>query len=95
MQTVQAGLVYHVLNRGNGRMALFHKDADFGAFEKVLAEGLERYPVDLLTYCLMGNHWHLVVVPRTTEPVIGVSWQKPENSATLSDRRSGKGAQTG
>jgi len=64
-RAIQAGLVYHVLNRGNGRMELFHKDADFCAFEKVLAEGLERYPVDLLTYCLMGNHWHLVVVPRT------------------------------
>jgi len=64
-RAIQAGLVYHVLNRGNGRMRLFHKDADFEAFERVLAEGLERYPVDLLTYCLMGNHWHLVVRPRT------------------------------
>jgi putative transposase len=59
--------VYHVLNRGNGRMRLFHNDADFEAFEQVLAEGLERYPVDLLTYCLMGNHWHLVVRSRTDE----------------------------
>ena len=57
-------LIYHVLNRGNGRMMLFHKDADFVAFQRVLAEGLSRYPVDLLTYCLMGNHWHLVLRPR-------------------------------
>jgi putative transposase len=54
-----------VLNRGNGRLRLFHKDADFAAIERVLGEGLERYPVDLLTYCLMGNHWHLVVRPGT------------------------------
>ena len=60
----EAGSVYHVLNRGNGRMALFHADGDFAAFERVLAEGLARYPVDLLTYCLMGNHWHLVLSPR-------------------------------
>ncbi|MBN2128294.1 MAG: transposase [Sedimentisphaerales bacterium] len=64
-RAIQAGFVYHVLNRGNGRMHLFHKDADFGAFERVLAESLALYPVDLLTYCLMGNHWHLVVRPRT------------------------------
>ncbi len=64
-RAIQAGLVYHVLNRGNGRMRLFHKDADFAAFERVLAEGLTRYPVDLLTYCLMGNHWHLVLQPHT------------------------------
>jgi len=56
-RSVQAGLMYHVLNRGNGHMRLFHKDADFAAFKDVLAEGLERYPVDLLTYCLMSDHW--------------------------------------
>ena len=46
-------------------MRLFRKPADFAAFEKVMAQGLERYPVDLLTYCLMNNHWHLVLRPRT------------------------------
>ena len=34
-------------------MRIFHKPGDYEAFERVLAEGLERYPVDLLTYCLM------------------------------------------
>ena len=66
-RAVEAGLIYHVLNRGNGRMRLFHKDDDYAAFERVLAEGLERYPVDLLTYCVMPNHWHLVVRPKTDE----------------------------
>jgi putative transposase len=60
-------MVYHVLNRGNGRMRLFHKDGDFAAFENVLAEGLERQPVELLTYCLMSTHWHLVLRPGTDE----------------------------
>jgi putative transposase len=40
-------MVYHVLNRGNGRMRIFHKPEDFAAFERVLAEGLDRYPVEL------------------------------------------------
>jgi len=48
-------------------MRLFHKDSDYEAFERVLAEGLERYPVELLTYCLMPNHWHLVVRPSTDQ----------------------------
>jgi putative transposase len=61
---VRAGLVYHVLNRGNGRQTIFREDADYAAFLRVLAEAFERYPVDLLSYCLMGNHWHLVVSPR-------------------------------
>jgi putative transposase len=46
-------------------MRLFYKPGDYAAFEQVLAEGLERYPVELLTYCLMPNHWHLVVRPKT------------------------------
>ena len=33
-------MLYHVLNRGNGRMRIFHKPQDFEAFERVLAEGL-------------------------------------------------------
>ncbi len=60
-------MIYHVLNRGNGRMRLFHKAEDYDAFERVLAEGLGRFPVALLTYCLMPNHWHLVMRPRTDE----------------------------
>jgi putative transposase len=55
---------YHGLNRGKGRMTLFHKHEDFVAFLNVLREGLEHYPVDLLCYCLMSNHWHLVLRPR-------------------------------
>src|SRR5580692_5563041 len=66
-RSVEAGLIYHVLNRGNGRLRLFHKDGDFLAFERVLGEGLKRYPVQLLTYCLMPNHWHLVVRPATDQ----------------------------
>jgi putative transposase len=56
---------YHVLNRGNGRTKLFHKPEDFLAFLNVLREGVARYPVDVLCYCLMSNHWHLVLRPRT------------------------------
>ena len=48
-------------------MRLFHKAGDYEAFERVLAEGLQRYPVELLTYCLMPNHWHLVVRPETDQ----------------------------
>jgi putative transposase len=66
-RAIEAGMVYHVINRGNGRMRIFHKAEDFNAFERVLAEGLKRYPVELFTYCLMPNHWHLVVRPKTDE----------------------------
>jgi putative transposase len=45
-------------------LALFEKDEDYAAFERVLQEALEKHPTRLLAYQLMPNHWHLVVWPR-------------------------------
>ena len=58
------GVVYHVLNRAVGRARLFRTDADYLAFEKVLEQVHGRLPVRLLSYCLMPNHFHLVLWPR-------------------------------
>ena len=60
-------MVYHVLNRGNARMRIFEDAADYQMFEQVLSDGLQRFPVELFTYCLMPNHWHLVVRPGTDQ----------------------------
>lgn len=57
------GYCYHVLNRGNDRRTVFHKDGDYAAFVLLLAEAGERTPVRLLAYCLMPNHFHLAVWP--------------------------------
>ena len=59
----EGGAVYHALNRGNARQTIFHKDEDYDAFLRTLAEGLEKYPVELLSFCLLPNHWHLVPRP--------------------------------
>jgi putative transposase len=58
-----AGEIYHVLNRGNGQQTIFHKEADYEAFERVLVEGLEKFPVRLYAYCWLPNHWHMVLSP--------------------------------
>lgn len=56
------GVVYHLLNRRVMRLRMFEKAEDYAAFERVLAEGLDRPDAPkLLAYCLMPNHWHLVV----------------------------------
>jgi putative transposase len=57
------GMVFHVLNRGVGRRTLFHKDADFLAFERVVEETLRTCPMRICAYCLLSNHWHFVVWP--------------------------------
>ncbi|QDT03777.1 Transposase IS200 like protein [Rubripirellula lacrimiformis] len=59
----EAGGIYHALNRGNAKADIFHKPEDFDAFERILAEGLSRYPCQILAYQLMSNHWHFVLRP--------------------------------
>jgi putative transposase len=59
------GYVYHVLNRANGRLRIFRKAGDFLAFEQILAEGIELYSMRLCGYCIMSNHWHLLLWPRS------------------------------
>ena len=56
--------MYHVLNRANARMTIFQGDADYEAFDKVLAQAVERMETRLVAYCLMPNHWHLLLWPR-------------------------------
>ncbi|HEY8748408.1 MAG TPA: transposase [Tepidisphaeraceae bacterium] len=59
------GRIYHVLNRGNGRSRLFHKEADYAAFLSLLSEVRQAVPgMRVLAWCLMPNHWHLLLWPR-------------------------------
>ena len=60
----RGGYCYHILNRGNGRQEVFHNAGDYAAFLKLLSEASERLPMRLLAYCLMPNHFHLVVWPK-------------------------------
>ena len=63
-RSIQGGLVYHVLNRSNARLTLFHKEGDYRAFERVLEQAHARDPLRILAYCVMPNHWHMVVWPK-------------------------------
>ena len=59
----EADSIYHALNRGNARQTMSHEEADYQAFLRVLGEGLKRYPVELFSFVLMPNHWHMVLLP--------------------------------
>ena len=64
LRIIEAGTVYHVLNRGNCRRAFLHKRNDYAAFERVLAEAKQQVPMRILAYCLLPNHWHLLLWPQ-------------------------------
>ena len=58
-----AGTVFHLLNRGTRRMRLFESADDYYQFLALLARAQRRTPVETLAYCLMPNHFHLVIRP--------------------------------
>lgn len=57
--------VLHVINRGNDRKLLFAAPSAYEDFLAILGKARERCGLRLLAYCLMPNHWHLLVWPRT------------------------------
>ncbi len=58
-----AGLIHHVINRGNCKRTLFFSARDYQRFLHLMTEAANRHPLPLLAFCLMPNHWHLVVWP--------------------------------
>jgi putative transposase len=58
------GYVFHVHNRAVARLPLFQKVADYAAFMRVMADAYEQHPIRILSYCIMPNHWHMVLWPK-------------------------------
>jgi putative transposase len=56
-------MLFHVLNRGVGRMQLFRAEKDYDAFHRVVQETLRVAPIRICAYCWMPNHWHFVLWP--------------------------------
>lgn len=62
-RVVPGGLPFHVLNRAVGRRTIFESNADYNVFLNVIAETLRTKPMRICGYCVMPNHWHLVLWP--------------------------------
>ena len=73
-QTADEG-VYHILNRGNGRQPVFHKDGDYLTFMQLLGQMCDQYAIELYAYCLMPNHFPLLVkVGKGEDLSRGMQW---------------------
>jgi REP element-mobilizing transposase RayT len=68
------GAIYHVMSRGNGRQNIFRGDVDRQDFLKTLAEACEKTGFQVHAYCLMRNHFHLVVETPNGNLVAGMKW---------------------
>ena len=73
-----AGAVYHVMNRGDRQEAIFEDDADRQRFLETLTEVCLKAGWQVHAYCLMGNHFHLVVETPQANLVAGVQERRAE-----------------
>jgi putative transposase len=68
------GAIYHVMNRGDGGEAVFQDDEDRHGFVRVLGEACEKTGWQVHAYCLMSNHFHLVLETPQANLVAGMKW---------------------
>lgn len=67
----RAGLVYHVMARGNNKMPIFLDDLDYAGFEDMLADVVAEFEIDCWVVTGMPNHFHLVI--RTRQPNLSLA----------------------
>ncbi len=59
----KGGFCYHLINRGNARATVFHDSRDYESFLELMIKACGRIRMRLLAFCLMPNHFHLVIWP--------------------------------
>jgi REP element-mobilizing transposase RayT len=91
------GATYHVMNRGDRREAIFEDDEDRERLLRTLGEACEKTQWQVHAYCLMRNHFHLVVETPQPNLVAGMKWLLGEalrrlgwTEADLQARRKGE-----
>jgi REP element-mobilizing transposase RayT len=68
------GAIYHVMNRGDRREPIIHDDFDRQRFVATLSEACAKTDWQVHAYCLMSNHFHLVVETPEANLVAGMRW---------------------
>ena len=80
------GAMYHVMSRGDRREDIFLDDVDRQDFLKTLAEGCQKTDWQVHAYCLMRNHYHLVVETPNANLVAGMAWLQSSYTIRLNHR---------
>ena len=68
------GAIYHLMSRGDRREPIFLDDADRESFLETLGQACAKTQWQVHAYCLMGNHFHLVVETPQANLVVGMKW---------------------
>ena len=68
------GAIYHIMSRGDRKKDIYETDVDRHDFLKTLAEACAKTGFQVHAYCLMSNHFHLVVETPNANLVDGMRW---------------------
>src|SRR5271166_5946402 len=74
MRVEYPGAIYHIMSRGDRQQAIYLDDADRHDFLKTLAQACQKTGFQVHAYCLMRNHFHLVVETPNANLVAGMRW---------------------
>jgi putative transposase len=80
------GAIYHIMSRGDRRENIFLDDVDRQDFIKTLAETCQKTGFQVHAYCLMSNHYHLVVETPNANLVAGMAWLQSTYTIRLNHR---------
>jgi len=80
------GAMYHVMCRGDRREKIFLDDVDRQDFIKTLAEACQKTAWQVHAYCLMPNHYHMVVETPEPDLVPGMAWLQSAYTIRLNHR---------
>ena len=80
------GAMYHVMSRGNRRQDIFLDEVDRHDFLKTLAEACQKTAWEVHAFCLMSNHYHLVLETPNANLVAGMAWLQSTYTIRLNHR---------
>jgi putative transposase len=80
------GAIYHVMSRGNRGERIYLDDVDRQDFLKTLAEACQKTDWQVHAYCLMRNHYHLVLETPNPNLVSGMAWLQSTYTIRLNHR---------
>ncbi|MHC4203008.1 MAG: transposase [Planctomycetota bacterium] len=66
-RAVAVGFAHHITQRGNNRQDVFFVDDDRRVYLKLLKEQADKYALELIGYCLMSNHVHIIAIPKAED----------------------------
>ncbi len=85
------GAYYHVINRGNASEDIFHSARDREKFLEYLEKAVERFAIIIHTYCLMTNHYHLLIETTQANLSLAMQWLNVSYAAYYNKKRQRSG----